>query len=301
MPAPQPEALGHSAKMNFSAKGIALPMQWQSMGPLFADAFGPPERATPANPPTNLFHEPTANKYHTDAARILGIKFEAFIDGICSAIAGAIRQWMQSASVASVTLNGTIGTVAPGAVVGPPLKPLILAAAPRATRQELRYSQAVATAVSDAWTAWQQGLSGLLNYPPFGPPGPNIPAPLISFGSAGEACLAPERLGAEMLRSLDDPGALHARDLFDSLSRAVYAHFQEFKATTVISGVIMTPPAPPLPQPPAAISLEKPADDAVISTTSEPTDDAAPLETEPPVIPSAASGGMVIPTPGNFV
>ena len=301
MPAPQPEALGRSAKMNFAAKGISLPMQWKSMGPLYPDAFGPPERATPATPPGNLFHEPTANKYHTDAARILGRKFESYIDGICSAIAMAIRKWMQSASVSSVTLSGTVGTVAPGAVVGPPLKPMIMAAAPRTTRQELRYSQTVATAVSDAWTAWQQGLSGLLNYPPFGPPGPNIPAPLIRFGSAGEACLAPESLAREMFRNLDDPGALHARDLFESLSRAVYVHFQEFKATTLISGVIMTPPAPPLPQPTAAISLEKPADDAVISTASEPTYDAAPLETAPPVIAPAAPGGIVIPTPGNFV
>jgi hypothetical protein len=301
MPAPQPEALGLSAKMNFAARGIALPMQWKSMGPLYPDAFGPPERATPATPPGNLFHEPTANKYHTDAARILGRKFETYIDGICSAIAMAIRKWMQSASVASVTLNGTIGTVAPGAVVGPPLKPVIMAAAPRATRQELRYSQAVATAVNDAWGVWQQGLSGLLNYPPFGPPGPNIPAPLITFGSAGEANLAPERLGAAMFRNLGDPGALHARDLFDSLSRAVYTHFQEFKAATLICGVIMTPPAPPLPQPLVIASLEKPADADTMSALREPAAPEASLETAPPAIVPAAPGGMVIPTPGNFV
>ena len=230
MPAPQPEALSTSAKQTFAGKKISLPIKWQSMGMQYPDAFTPAELSTPANAPDNLYHEPTPNHYHTQAAHVLGRNYERFIDGICAALCDAIDTWMHSASIVTVTLTGTIGTVLPEATIGPALKPLILATAPRATDQEKKYSDAIATAVSDNWELWQTGLSGILTYPPFGPPGPNIPAPLITFTSTGEANLAPEYLAGEMARNLNDDGALHANELFDSVAQALYAHFQIFKA-----------------------------------------------------------------------
>ncbi len=302
MPAPQAEALSTSAKQTFAGRNIALPMQWKSMGPHYPDAFGPPELSTPANARDNLFHEPTLNKYHTQAARILGRGYAQYIDGICAAICDAFNAWMHSASIVSVTLAGTIGTVRPQATVGPQLEPLIVPAAPRATSQEQKYSLAIAGALSDSWQEWQRGLSGILTYPPFGPPGPNIPAPLITFSSAGEANLAPEHLCDEMARRLDDPGALHARDLFASIAQAFFTHFQIFKTNSLITGVIMTPPVPPPPVPPiaqapeaGAAAPEEPNPNAGQPQAQAETDLQAP-EPEPEPIP----GGIVIPTPGNF-
>ena len=309
MPAPEAEALSTSAKQTFAGRGIALPMQWQSMGNLYPDAFRPNERATPRNPARNLYHEPTANQYHTQAARILGRRYEDYIDGICAALAAAIDTWMHSASIVSVNLVGTIGTVLPESTVGPALAPLIMAKAPQATRQEQKYSVAIAGAVSDNWETWQSGLTGILTYPPFGPPGPNIPAPLISFSSTGEANLAPDHLAAEMDRRLDDPAALHAKDLFACVAQAFYAHFLVFKTNSLITGVIMTPPVPPPPAPPIEQALEAEAgttetpDPEADAAEPEPDQDAAALEPEPEPepVPEPIPGGVVIPTPGNFI
>jgi hypothetical protein len=230
-------------------------------------------------------HSP--NQYHNQAALVRNC--ECFIDGICAAIRDAIDTWMHSASIVTVTLTGTTGTVLPEATIGPQLKPLILATAPQATDQEKKYSEAIATAVSNNWQLWQTGLSGILTYPPFGPPGPNIPTPLITFTSAGEANLAPEHLTADMAKSLDDDSALRAMELFDSVAQAFHAHFQIFKTSTMITGVFMTPPVPPRPEEP---ELEP----------EEAAESAEPAEYEieaPERVP--LPGGIVIPTPGNFV
>jgi hypothetical protein len=317
MPAPQPEALSTSAKQTFAGKNIALPIQWQTMGIQYPDAFSPAELSTPANASDNLYHEPTLNQYHTQAAWVLGRSYERFIDGICAAICDAIDTWMHSASIVTVTLTGTIGTVLPEATIGPQLKPLIEAIAPRATDQEKKYSDAIATAVSDNWELWQTGLSGILTYPPFGPPGPNIPTPLITFTSTGEANLAPDYLADEMARNLNDDGALHAKELFDSVAQALYAHFQIFKTNTMVAGVIMTPPVPPPPEPviPEEPEPEEAEEDESLDPEAEEAAETDEAEAEPapepepepevePVPepePEPLPGGIVIPTPGNFV
>ena len=151
MPAPQPEQLSLSAKEYFSSLDIMLPMKWQSMGSQFSGAFSPSELSTPANPTETLFHEPTYNKYHTEAARVLGRDYAQYIEGMCAAISEAIDIWMHNASIVMVTLVGTIGTVLPEATIGPELKSLILTNAPQATQKEQDYSLAIATAISDNW------------------------------------------------------------------------------------------------------------------------------------------------------
>lgn len=225
------------------------------------------------------------DQYNNQAARALVCNCKRFIDGICAAIRDAIDTWMHSASIVTVTLTGTTGTVLPEATIGPQLKPLILATAPQATDQEKKYSRAIAAAISNNWELWQAGLSGILTYPPFGPPAPNNPTPLITFSSAGEANLAPDHLAADMAKSLDDDSSLHAMELFYSVAQAFHAHFQIFKNNTMITGVIMTPPVPPPPEV---------CEEAAESTESAEDEIEKP---EPEFLP----GGIVIPTPGNFV
>lgn len=270
MPAPLPEALSQTARLNFAGRAIEIPVQWGDMGPLYPQAFSPAERAAQANPPDSLFHEPTLNRYHTTAARSIGQAMERFIKGVCTAIAGAVDKWMRTASVVSVCINGPVGTLLPGGVIGPPLKPLILAAAPCSTELETEYANAIAEAISSGWSQWHMKLSGLLSYPSFAaapmpaaPPTPNVPASLILFASSGEHALSPAELKSAMAAGLTDEGQ-HAAALFDAIAQAFYSHFQTFKQSTQITRVMGTGPVSAAPGGPV-------------------------------------SGGMVIPAPGNFV
>jgi hypothetical protein len=341
MPTLPETELSDTAKQYFADKGIKLPMNWSDMGENYPGAFTRPELATGANCAETLFHEPTLNKYHTGAARTLAREYEEYIDGICASISSAIDQWMKIASVIAVTVVGPVGTLMPDGVEGPELKPLIMAEAPQATERELKHSDAIATALSESWAAWQQGLSGILNYPGFnGAPMPNVPAPLITLISEAEVQLTPENLTDRMAWYFDDPDALHAKDLFDAVAQAFYTHFQEFKLSTLVTGVtVVAAPPPPAELPEGTeADMEAPLEESEENDTAEesapeetplenengdgsetdseemaeePADDPEAEETEesedaeaePEELPPPAPtlAGMVIPTPGNFI
>jgi hypothetical protein len=310
MPAPQAQELSATAKQHFSGRGISLPMKWQSMGELYPQAFQQPELSAPATPSTSLFHEPTLNKYHTDTAGVMSGHYEAFIDGITTAISNAIDKWMKMAMVVGINAVGPVGTWIPNGVNGPDLYPMIMADAPKQTRSDVKYSRAIAAAVSTNWNTWHQGLSGTLTYPGFnGAPMPNTPVPLMSIASAGESGLAPENLSQEMQGNLKDPGALHAVTLFDAVAQSFYTHFQVFKSATLVTGVtVAAAGAPPPPitaaggvaeAPPADPEADRSAqEDATEEDTQDP---AAETELEEPPPPTPGIAGTVIPTPGNFV
>jgi len=273
MPAPQKDLLAQLAKTNFISKGIKLPMGWAQPGDQYPNAFSPSEKMAAPNSPMNLFRESSLNKYHVDSAKTLGDQFSKYIDGICGAICDGIDKWMKMTMIAAVVINGPVGMLLPGGVTGPPLMPLILAAAPKKTSQELKYSTAVANAFGALWTPWHMGLTGMLMYPafaafpgPMAPPMPNIPIPLIAFSSPGESGLSPNNLKNFMNANLADPQALHAMDLFDSIATAFSTVFQIFKASTLVQNVLGMGPIPTF---------------------------------APPFVPvGPVLGGMVIPTPG---
>jgi len=251
MPAPQKAQFAELAKLLFKANAIGLPVGWSDpSGDQYPDAFAVSERAT-APDPASLFLAKSANKYHVDTQKEVGKGFADFIDGICGAICSAIDQWMKLTSVAGMIVNGPVGVVAPGNVVGPPLFPLIFASAPKNTPQLMKYSKAVAQAFGTAWQTWQSGLTGQLMYPafaafpgPMAPPMPNIPMPLIAFASPGEAMLSPSTLKGAMIANLGDPDALHHKELFDAIAQAFAVVFPIFKATTMFMNVQGTGPIP---------------------------------------------------------
>jgi len=273
MPAPQKKQLSQLSKNLFLSKNIALPIQWANPSIQYPDSFESDEILVMPNSPTTLFKEPNLNKYSVDTAKDIGKLFEKYTEGICGAVCDAIDKWLSLTAIASVIINGPVGTLLPGGVVGPPLMPFILASAPMATPQEIKYSKAIATTISNMWQLWQTGLTGVLMYPtfaafpgPMAPPTPNTPVPLITFASPGEVGLSPTSLKALMMLNLADPDALHAMDLFDSLSTAFNTIFQQFKATTLVQNVL--------------------------GTGSIPT-------FAPPFVPvGPVLGGFVIPTPG---
>ncbi|MEE8429664.1 MAG: hypothetical protein V3S16_00265, partial [Candidatus Desulfatibia sp.] len=128
-----------------------------------------------------------------------------------------------------------------GGLTGPPLLPLILMSAPKDTPMQLKYSLAIANAVSTAWQTWQSGLTGTLSYPPFAafpgpvtPPVPNIPMPLAAFSSPGESQFSPSTLKSAMEANFANPIAAHSSELFDSLAKAFNTVFQMFKPMTLV-------------------------------------------------------------------
>lgn len=252
MPAPQKAMLTELAKVNFISKNIKIPTEWQNPGEQFPRAFSLTELFVPPNPPTNLFIEATLNKYHVDAAKTIGEAFAKFIEGICGAICEAIDKWMKLTTITGVIINGPVGMVTPGAVKGPPLTPLIMASAPKERPQELKYSQAIATAFGNLWQSWHLGCSGTLMYPPtfaacpspVHPPTPNLPLPLIALSSPGESGLSPNTLKSTMESNLGDAKALHAKELFEAIAKAFNTVFQIFKASTLIQNVLGTGPVP---------------------------------------------------------
>jgi len=251
MPAPQKSQLAEMAKLNFKAKAIGLPVKWSTPGgEQYTKAFSPSELVNPPDA-ASVFLAKSPNKYHVQTQKEIGKGFADFIDKISGAICDAIDKWMKLTSIAGMVITGPVGMVLPGNVVGPPLMPFILASAPVNTPQLMKYSNAVAQAISTAWQTWQIGLMGQLMYPPFAafpgpmaPPTPCVPMPLISFSSPGESMLSPATLKAQMIANLGDPEALHHQELFEAVAQAFNTTFTLFKATTLVQNVLGTGPIP---------------------------------------------------------
>jgi len=251
MPAPQKSQLAELAKLNFKAKAIGLPVKWQTPGgEQYIKAFSMSELVNPPDA-ASVFLAKSPNKYHVGTQKEIGKGFADFIDKISGALCDAIDKWMKLTSVAGMVINGPVGMVLPGNVVGPPLMPFILASAPMNTAQLMKYSKAIAQVVSTAWQQWQMGLMGQLMYPafaafpgPMAPPTPCVPMPLIAFSSPGEAMLSPAALKSQMIAALADPDALHHKELFDAVAQAFNTTFTLFKATTMVQNVLGTGPIP---------------------------------------------------------
>jgi hypothetical protein len=189
---------------------------------------------------------PTDMKLHCSSSNQIADIIEAYVRGICGAIADAWGMWMSSSSVGPVMFTGPVGMMSPGSVKGPPLNGLILASgAPMSKPAEMKYSKAIAAAMGTAWQTYHMGLTGTLDYPAaacFPAPVivslPNIPKSVAAFASPGEAMLSPATLSAAMMGQYGDPGAAYAQDIFDSVADSVYNMHQTWKASTMISTVL---------------------------------------------------------------
>jgi hypothetical protein len=190
------------------------------------------------------------NKYHCVTAKEISDKFEVFINGICDAICSAWSQWQMAATLTGVIINAVTATG--GQVVGPPLAPLIMATAPKATPQETKYSTAVAQAIGTGWLAYTATIMvpGLPWYPafaavpsPVAPPMPNVPVPVAALTQV-PASVSKNALKGQMIGNLGDPEALHHKELFDSIADAFDKCFQLWRTATIVTNVLGTGPVP---------------------------------------------------------
>jgi hypothetical protein len=241
------------AKTQFMSFAIKLPTDWKQPtgkpGEQYPKAFTDSERA--AVPPVGkLFQAATNNKYHCDNASTVSDKFEAYINGICSAICSAWSQWQTAATMAGIMVNAV--TASGGTMVGPPWIPLILASAPMSTPMEMKYSNAIAQAIGTGWTTYQSTIlfPGLPLYPafaafpgPMAPPMPGVPVPLMSLTQV-PVSVSKEVLKASMIGNLSDPTAPHNVQLFDSVADAFDKCFKIWQGATQVTNVIGFGPIP---------------------------------------------------------
>jgi hypothetical protein len=256
MPAPQAPVMQNLAKLKFQGFALKLPTDWRQPqgigGAQYAQAMME-TRATVGIPmpmPPALFLPASMTKYHCDTAKKISDDFTKYIDGICSAICSAWSEWQSMAAMTGVVIIGPLASV--GQVVGPPLMPLIMKSAPKMTPMELKFSNAIATAISNGWLAYTATIKipSLPFYPafaafpgPLAPPMPNIPVPVIALTQV-TASISKDALKSMMIGLLADPRAQHHVELFDCVADAFDKCFKIWQASTMVTNVLGTGPIP---------------------------------------------------------
>lgn len=256
MPAPQAPAMQTFAKLQFMSFALKLPTDWRQPQGIGASQYAQAMVETnstvgiPMPMPPALFLPATMSKYHTDTATQISARFTKYIDGICSAICSAWSQWQSLASMTGVMIMGPTASV--GQVLGPPLMPLILASAPMSTPMEIKFSNAIATAISNGWMSYTATIKipSLPWYPafaafpgPVAPPMPNIPAPVIALTQV-TVPISKMVLKNQMIGLLADPMAKHHKELFDCVADAFEKCFQIWQASTMVTNVLGMGPIP---------------------------------------------------------
>lgn len=255
MPAPQAQMMQNFAKLQFQSFGIKLPKDWkQPMGEAadqFRKALSPSDRQGVMTPmPPALFLPATTIKIHCETADKISKCFSNYIDGICSAICSAWAQWQATATLSNVVIMGPVATM--GTVAGPPLLPIILGQGPMSSPMEMKYTNAIATAISNGWLAYTSSITvpGLPWYPlfasfagPFAPPMPNVPCPLSGLTQV-PVPITKDILKQQMVGLYGDPTAPHSMELFDCIADAFDKCFKVWQGSTMVNNVMGTGPVP---------------------------------------------------------
>jgi hypothetical protein len=245
MPAPQASAMQQLAKLKFKSFQIHLPSGFTN--PEHHLQYDPPRPADVATSAGWLFIPDDASiKEHVSTVKDISQQFSAYIDGICSAICSAWSTWQSSASMVAVLINAV--TAGMGTVVGPPMTPLILAQGPKGKPQEMKYTQAIATAIGTGWLSYTASikLAAMPLYPafatfpsPMAPPTPNVPSPLIALTQVTTSISA-SSLKDSMVGLLGDQGAAHHKELFGAVADAFEKCFTIWQSSTQVTNVLGT-------------------------------------------------------------
>ena len=242
------------ARLKFTSFNLKVPQNWKNPtgdpdAQHYSDAFKPEEKSSaPGMPP--LFQPATLNKYHTDTQKMHIAKVGKFIDGTCSAICSAWSQWQSMSTMVGVVIAGPTASV--GQIVGPPLTPLILASAPKATPMEMKYSNVVANVIGTAWLTFTATVKvpGMPWYPafaavpsPVAPPMPNIPCPFAALTQV-PVSISTNVLKMQMVGQLADPTAPFHKELFESIADAFEKSYNIWKVSTMVTNVLGTGPVP---------------------------------------------------------
>lgn len=191
------------------------------------------------------------DKADVDFQKEISDEINAYIDGICRAIASGLSQWQASATLVDVQINGPIATG--GRIVGPPLQPLIQSTGPTGgmVGMGMTYTQKIAAAIATVWQQWQSNVRvpGLPWYPafaafpaPVAPPMPNVPTPLGALVNAAQITNG-GLFTNEMNRQLGQPGPF-SNELFSSIGTALGQALMIWLASTMVTNVMGRGPVP---------------------------------------------------------
>jgi len=244
-------------KLKFKSHGIVLPTKWKQpvgnpKGKQYVDAFKLSELVRPFSTAW-LFTPATPNKYHVDTAKKIHGIYDKYIDGMCDGICSGIDLWRAQAKFKDLKVMAVSAIGAPGCLDGPALKNLIMPKAPKSSKAEKKYSDAIAKHISDAWKKWQDKVTvpGLPWYPAFAafpgpqaPPMPNIPMPLIVCPSAMMSEMTPTKLKDGMCKALKDKKALHHKELMDSFATGLSVVFLLWLVSQQVMNVLGKGPIP---------------------------------------------------------
>ena len=251
MPAPQSTMMKQLARVKFTSFNLKVPSGWRDpsgeAGDHYSKAFKPEEKVTQPGMPM-LVQPASLNKYHTDTQKMHVAKIGGIIDKWCDAICSAWSQWQSLAAMSGVVINLNLATL--GQVAGPPLLPLIMKDAPKATAMEAKYSNVVATVVSNTWLQYTSTIKvpGLPWYPtfsavplPMAPPTPNIPCPVAALTQVPPQ---PALMKQQMVAQLADPQAPFHAELFEAICDAFDKCFKAWQTSTQVTNVMGTGPVP---------------------------------------------------------
>jgi hypothetical protein len=195
-----------------------------------------------------LFQPASMNKYHTDTQKMHVAKIGQFIDDTCQAICSAWSQWQSLASMVGVMITGP--SAMGGQMVGPPLMPLIMQSAPKATPMAMKFSNVIATVIGNTWLQYTGTIKvpGMPWYPafaafpsPVAPPTPNVPCPIIALTQMAPK---PELMKQMMVAQLADPMSPFHAELFEAIIDGFMKCFQLWQTTTMVTNVLGTGPVP---------------------------------------------------------
>jgi len=247
MPAPDPSRMKEFARAKFTSFNLKVPQNWKPPqgedSQLYTDAFEPAHRVTsPGFPP--LFQAATLNKYHTDSQKMHIAKIGKFIDGTCEAICSAWSDWQRMASMVGILINAM--AAAGGQIVGPPWQPLILMKAPKGSPQEAKFSNAIATVISNGWMQFTATVKVpmLPWYPAFamfaGPVAPPMENTRVPFALLTQVpvSISAQVMKQQMVGMLGDPQAPFHAELFECICDAFEKCYNIWKTTTMVTKVI---------------------------------------------------------------
>jgi len=254
--------LAQLAKMNFKAKAIKLPVGFAGLPP--GHPFEAKDQKAPD--PSALFVAASTLNLHVDTAKTIGSQVESLIDACADAVGQAFQQWQSALKFAGVMINGPVGMAMPGSLVGPPLSGLIqgpiMAKCAGKQPSFIQHAKAITTAIGTAVSAWQTSFMANLTFPGGAVcsvtmvPSPNIPVPVAAGTSpAGDAMIQAGTLKGLMLANHGKPGN-HTLDIFDAFAQAFCTVFTQWKAATMINGIMGAGGvAPPPPSPPGPVAM----------------------------------------------
>lgn len=245
-------------KLNFMAKAVMLP-----------GGFSPSMVVTskPGDPliklgnlgvlATSLFKSVTPMSIHIQTAAKISQKLGAFIDAVSRGICLGWNMTSLSIKFVGVLINGPIGMLTPGSMIAAmPMNPMAMAglAMPYGVSNPAKevmniasgykFAKSIFTAIAQGFNTWVMGYTNSAIPFPGGavavgtmPPSPNVPVPLASGMSPGEAGLSSAALSGSMLGVHGPPG-LHALAIFDAFAKAFNTFFTLWKSTNLISNII---------------------------------------------------------------